>query len=83
VSDSGPVGDPRPVAADAELALLLEVSTTPTPGNVDRERDLPNLRFEQFLAGAVGARPGLAAAADGAPVGEAFERAVTGMADRA
>jgi triphosphoribosyl-dephospho-CoA synthase len=49
------------------------------PGNVDRERDLPGLRFEQFLAGAVGVREGLAAAGTG-PIGEAFETAVGGMA---
>jgi len=66
-------------AENAQLALLLEVAGTPKPGNVDRERDLPDLRFEHFLAGAVGAGDGLRAAADGAPVGEAFERAVDGM----
>lgn len=70
-------------AADAQLALLLEVAGTPKPGNVDRERDHGDLRFEQFLAGAVGAADGLAAAASDAPVGEAFERAVAGMAERA
>jgi len=58
---------------------LLEVAGTPKPGNVDRSREYPDLRFEHFLAGAVGARAGLATAADGAPVGEAFERAVAGM----
>jgi triphosphoribosyl-dephospho-CoA synthase len=46
---------------------------------VDRERDLSDLRFEHFLAGAVGAGRGLRAAESGAPVGEAFERAVAGM----
>lgn len=66
-------------AANAELALLLEVAGTPKPGNVDRHRDLVDLRFEHFLAGAVGARPGLDLAAEGAPVGEAFETAVEGM----
>ncbi|WP_313690780.1 triphosphoribosyl-dephospho-CoA synthase [Halorarum halobium] len=69
-------------AANAELALLLEVAGTPKPGNVDRQRDLPNLRFEQFLAGAVGAREGLERAAAGEPVGEAFETAVAGMSER-
>jgi triphosphoribosyl-dephospho-CoA synthase len=64
----------------AQLALLLEVAGEPKPGNVDRERDLPDLRFEQFLAGAVGAREGLALAESG-PVGDAFETAVAGMAD--
>jgi triphosphoribosyl-dephospho-CoA synthase len=68
----------------AELALLLEVSGAPKPGNVDRERDLPDLRFGQFLAGAVGARAGLERAADpDEPLGEAFETAVAGMADAA
>mgnify|MGYP005852470263 CR=1 FL=1 len=68
---------------DATLALLLEVAGTPKPGNVDRERDLDDLRFEAFLGGAVGARAGLERAARGGAVGHAFERGVAGMADRA
>jgi len=72
----------RTVAQNAELALLLEVTGTPKPGNVDRERDFDDLRFEHFMAGVVGARPGLELAADGEPVGRAFERAVDGMADQ-
>ena len=64
---------------NAQLALLLEVSGTPKPGNVDRHRDLDDLRFEQFMAGAVGARRGLQAAADGESVGDAFKTAVDGM----
>lgn len=72
----------RDPPANAELALLLEVAGTPKPGNVDRHRDLEDLRFEHFLAGAVGARDGLARAATGGPVGAAFERAVAGMADQ-
>jgi len=67
-------------AANAQLAMLLEVAGTPKPGNVDRDRDLPGLRFEHFLAGTVGAGEGLRGAADGASIGEAFERAVDGMA---
>lgn len=70
----------RTPAETAQLALLLEVAGTPKPGNVDRRRDLDGLRFEHFLAGAVGAGGGLRAAAAGAPVGRAFERAVDGMA---
>ena len=73
----------RTPADDATLALLLEVAGTPKPGNVDRERDLTDLRFESFLGGAVGARDGLERAARGASIGVAFERAVRGMADRA
>jgi triphosphoribosyl-dephospho-CoA synthase len=64
------------------LALLLEVAGTPKPGNVDRHRDHDDLRFEHFLAGAVGSAAGLRLAADGAAVGEAFERAVEGMANQ-
>jgi triphosphoribosyl-dephospho-CoA synthase len=72
----------RTVAENAELALLLEVASTPTPGNVDRAREYPDLGFEHFLAGAVGASDGLAAAADGEPVGESFRRAVAGMSEQ-
>jgi triphosphoribosyl-dephospho-CoA synthase len=69
-------------AEHAQLALLLEVAGTPKPGNVDRHRDLDNLRFEHFLAGGVGAGEGLRLAASGAPVGEAFETAVAGMSQQ-
>ncbi len=72
----------RTHAEQAELALLLEVTGTPKPGNVDRRRDHEDLRFEHFLAGAVGASAGLRAATAGTPVGEAFETAVAGMADQ-
>ena len=69
----------RATAENAQLALLLEVASTPKPGNVDRAREYPDLRFEHFLAGAVGARDGLVRAAEGAPVGEAFRAAIAGM----
>ncbi|SFR61391.1 triphosphoribosyl-dephospho-CoA synthase [Halogeometricum limi] len=82
MSDDGPGArreSPRTPAENAELALLLEVSATPKPGNVDRGHDLSDLRFEHFLAGAVGSGEGLRRAESGAPVGVAFERAVRGM----
>ncbi|MFC7201673.1 triphosphoribosyl-dephospho-CoA synthase [Halospeciosus flavus] len=72
----------RSPARNAELALLLEVAGTPKPGNVDRERDVDDLHFEHFLAGAVGTQKGLRLAAGGTPVGEAFEAAVAGMSDQ-
>ena len=76
----GPLPVPERAPPDnAQLALLLEVASTPKPGNVDRNRDLDDLRFEHFLTGAVGARDGLARAGSGARVGHAFERAVAGM----
>jgi len=70
-------------ARRAELALLLEATAAPTPGNVSRERDLPDLSLTQFLAGSVGARSGLAEAAAGTSIGTAFEQAVAGMAEQA
>lgn len=72
----------RSVARNAQLALLLEVSATPKPGNVDRAHDYEDLRFEHFVAGAVGALPGLELAADGDRIGRAFERAVAGMSEQ-
>ncbi|MEM4781499.1 MAG: triphosphoribosyl-dephospho-CoA synthase [Halalkalicoccus sp.] len=66
-------------AENAQLALLIEVSGTPKPGNVDREHEFDDLRYEQFLASAVGAGAGLRAAESG-PIGAAFELAVEGMA---
>ena len=84
MTDVGPAPDApqRGPAANAELALLVEVAGTPKPGNVDRARDLADLRFEHFLAGAVGARPGFERAAAGDPLGEAFEAAVAGMSEQ-
>lgn len=72
-SDFGPVDR-------AQLALLFEVAGTPKPGNVDRRRDLADLRFELFLAGTIGARAGLEHAAAGESIGSSFERAIGGMA---
>lgn len=69
-------------AEHAELALLLEVASTPKPGNVDRAHDFPDLHFEHFLAGSVGARRGLGLAAGDASIGEAFERGVAGMSQQ-
>ncbi len=72
----------RSVVGDAALALLLEVTGTPKPGNVDRHRDHPDLRFEHFVAGAVGSWPGLELIVGDGPLGAAFDRAVEGMADQ-
>ncbi|WP_435077787.1 triphosphoribosyl-dephospho-CoA synthase [Halococcus sp. AFM35] len=72
----------RTPVQNAQLALLLEVTGTPKPGNVDRAREYPDLRFEHFMAGAVGANDGLRMVGTGEPVGESFERAVAGMADQ-
>ena len=72
----------RNATENAQLALLLEVSGTPKPGNVDRHHEYEELRFEHFMAGAVGARQGLQSATEGTSVGSAFELAVNGMSDQ-
>ncbi len=40
-----------------ELAILLEVSAYPKPGNVHRTYDFPETRYEHFLASAVAVAP--------------------------
>ncbi len=40
------------IAAALQLALLLEVSAYPKPGNIHRTRDFERTRFEHFLASA-------------------------------
>ncbi|MEM2934520.1 MAG: triphosphoribosyl-dephospho-CoA synthase [Methanocellales archaeon] len=45
------------IARCAQLALILEVTANPKPGNIDREHDYKDTRFEHFLASAVGAYP--------------------------
>ncbi len=39
------------------LSLLLEVSANPKPGNVDREHEFSDLKFEHFILSAVSAYP--------------------------
>lgn len=44
------------IARCAQIAMLLEVSATPKPGNVDRDHDFADLRYEHFLASATGVK---------------------------
>ncbi|MDD4496886.1 MAG: triphosphoribosyl-dephospho-CoA synthase [Methanosarcinaceae archaeon] len=53
------------IARSAQLAMLLEVSASPKPGNVDREHDFPDTSYEHFLASSVGVYPVLEEAAGG------------------
>jgi len=41
----------------AQLSMLLEVSANPKPGNIDREHDFKDTRYEQFLASAASSYP--------------------------
>ncbi len=45
------------IARCAQLAMLLEVSASPKPGNVDREHDYPDTCFEHFVASSVSIYP--------------------------
>lgn len=44
-------------ATGAVASLLLEVSSNPKPGNVDRDHDLPDLRYEHFIMSSVSSYP--------------------------
>ncbi len=57
------ITDPSHIARCAQLAMLLEVSATPKPGNIDRDHNYTDTRFEHFLASAVGVYPVLEKAA--------------------
>ena len=56
---------PDRVAQFAQLAMLLELSSSPKPGNVDRCHDFDDIGFSQFLISAVSAYPVFKAAAYG------------------
>ncbi|MBU2617632.1 MAG: triphosphoribosyl-dephospho-CoA synthase, partial [Euryarchaeota archaeon] len=49
--------NPTHIARCAQLAMILEVSATPKPGNVDRDHDFDDTKYEHFLASATGAGP--------------------------
>jgi triphosphoribosyl-dephospho-CoA synthase len=51
------------VARSAQLAMLLEVSAYPKPGNVDRTHDFVDTSYEHFLASSVAVYPVLRDAA--------------------
>lgn len=63
------------IARSAQLALLLEVSAYPKPGNVDRIHDFIDTSYEHFLASSVAVYPVLReAAARSEGVGELIRR---------
>ncbi|MCZ7395667.1 MAG: triphosphoribosyl-dephospho-CoA synthase [Candidatus Methanoperedens sp.] len=69
--------DSSHIARCAQLAMLLEVSATPKPGNIDRDHNYTDTRFEHFLASAVGVYPVLEKAArSGSGTGSLIREAV-------
>ena len=67
---------PKDAAVAACLSLLLEVSGNPKAGNVDREHDFRDLRFEHFLASAAGAFPAFLEVAERKIIGKGVLMAV-------
>ncbi|WP_456330620.1 triphosphoribosyl-dephospho-CoA synthase [Archaeoglobus sp.] len=67
---------PSEAAVAACLSLLLEVSGNPKAGNVDREHDFKDLRFEHFLASAAGAFPAFLEVAEKKRIGDGVLMAV-------
>jgi triphosphoribosyl-dephospho-CoA synthase len=66
----------RPVER-AQLAMMLEVTAYPKPGNVDRCHDYPETRLEHFLASTIFARQALEEAESGkGRIGEIIGHAV-------
>jgi triphosphoribosyl-dephospho-CoA synthase len=57
--------DPDRVAQCAQLAMLIELSSSPKPGNVDRCHDFSDIGFYDFLISAVSAYPVFRDAASG------------------
>ena len=64
-------------AERAQLAMMLEVTAYPKPGNVDRCHDYPDTRLEHFLASTIFARQALEEAGQGkGRIGEIIRHAV-------
>jgi triphosphoribosyl-dephospho-CoA synthase len=68
--------NPGDAAVAGCLSLLLEVSGNPKAGNVDREHDFNDLKYEHFLASAAGAFPAFLEVAEKRRIGEGVLRAV-------
>ncbi len=70
--------DASHIARCAQLAMILEVSATPKPGNIDRDHNYSDTRFEHFLGSAVGVYPILEnAARSDSGVGEFIRESVS------
>ena len=61
----------------AQMAMMLEVTAYPKPGNVDRCHDFEGTRLEHFLASSILVRPAFEKASGcGSGIGEVFREAV-------
>src|SRR5659263_596182 len=70
--------NPSHIARCAQLAMILEVSATPKPGNIDRDHNYTDTSFEHFMASAVGVYPILKmSAASKSGIGKLIDESVT------
>ncbi len=61
---------PSYIARCAVLAMALEVSGTPKPGNIDRNHDYADTKYEDFLAAAISVFPVMEKACHSAGIGD-------------
>lgn len=61
---------PSYIARCAVLAMALEVSGTPKPGNIDRDHDYADTKYEDFIAAAIGVFPVLEKACHQSGIGD-------------
>lgn len=66
---------PSFIARCAVLAMALEVSGTPKPGNIDRDHDYADTKYEDFLASAIGVYPVLEKACSEGGIGALIREA--------
>ncbi len=64
------------IAQKAQLSMLLEASSSPKPGNVDRKKSWDDLSFFHFLGSSVGALSALKKAEKSDSLGKVFYKAV-------
>ncbi|MDK2893127.1 triphosphoribosyl-dephospho-CoA synthase [Methanohalophilus sp.] len=66
------------IARCCQLAMALEVSATPKPGNIDRTHDFDDTQYEHFIASAISVYPAMhSAAANRYSVGYLLNMAVS------
>jgi triphosphoribosyl-dephospho-CoA synthase len=71
-----PFSSPEEAATAAMISLLLEVSGNPKAGNVDREHDFQDLKYEHFLISAASSYSALVQIAKDGEIGRGIFKAV-------
>jgi triphosphoribosyl-dephospho-CoA synthase len=69
---------PDRIAQSAQLAMLIELSSDPKPGNVDRCHDFSDIGYHDFVISAVSIYPIFRTAAQGGSIGRLLLEAEMG-----